>query len=716
MRYVNRNRVSVPAVLVSGRVKQALANVEHYLRRTEDEQAQRRSPYDETIIHRSEVPEALSTLFFYKCAYCETRTANTIDHFRPKSLYPWLAYDWDNLYPTCVECDRRKGSAFPVMSAYAAPFSTIREARAAEHALLIDPCYDDPRMHLLFCFDGHYEPLTEQGQITINQLDLNRKLLVRNRQEVAERLATQLEYGIRSGPPLERLVGPDTEFTGAAMQFLNLVIEAATGIRPAWRRSGPSPEKVMRDLYRLGDTTLRTAIGQVRANGGESRPFYIDRKVSRAKTDVRAPAPAAISTIEIKNFKSIGELTIRVPPLRKASGTAGALMVLGENAAGKSSVLEAIALTVLGERDSSSLVEAEDLLRRKGEQRLELVDTERLCVKISFHDRPEPAILTVDPLVRRMESAPQPWSVVIGYGPRRYSKDGAPWSKSKSARVRSLFRPAVALPDPAAWLREIAVREPNKFNAVARGLREILALRESDDLVLDELMGVCVRVQGRLEPLGRLSEGYRSLFAMAVDIMRELLQDQPELENARGVVLIDEVETHLHPRWKMRVMSALRRAMPNVTFIATTHDPLCLRGMESGEVIVLFKDKNRQIALMEDLPDITGMRAEQILTSDYFGLNSTADPEIEANLNQYIDALSRAGAGDLSAKAEATRLGQGLRSTLVLGDTAVDQLAQEALGRFLSERRDLPPIGGSRSRKEVVQRMLDAFRKPLDGA
>ncbi|MEI2300517.1 retron system putative HNH endonuclease [Ensifer sp. MJa1] len=714
MRYIDRNRTPVPETLVSDRTKAALDSVHQFLKRSEDERAQRRSPYDEAIIHRSEVRDSLVDLFFGKCAYCERRSAESIDHFRPKSLYPWLAYDWENLYLACIECDRQKGGALPVTGLPAPPFSTVAEARISEQLRLVDPCYDDPRSHLRICYDGRYVALTEKGYETINILGLNRKYLCIDRQEVVQRLAMILQIDAEY-KPIESFISPDAAFAGAAVQYLGSILEAATGTRPRWHISGPSAEALMKDLRRLDPSALHNAI--VKIEDDTDKVFHPAQNrvgASRAVHLARPPAPAAISQIEIKNFKSISDLTLQVPSHRRHKGTAGALMLLGENAAGKSSVLEAIALAMLGERDAFGLVPAEDLLRRKGEQRLELVDTEPVFVKLNFHDREESAILNVDPLVRRLQSNAQPRSVVIGYGPRRYSKNGAPWSHARSARVRSLFRPAAALPDPAAWLREIAVNEKEKFNAVARGLREILALRESDDLVLDAVMGVCVRVQGRLEPVGRLSEGYRSLFAMAVDIMRELLRDQPELENARGVVLIDEVETHLHPRWKMRVMSALRRAMPHVTFIATTHDPLCLRGMENGEVVVLFKDEARNIFVMEGLPDITGMRAEQLLTSDYFGLNSTAAPEVEADLTEYVAALSRADSGDVSAEIEANRLGQGLRRTLVLGDSAADQLVQEALGRFLSERRDLPPIGRSASRREVVERMLNALRKPLE--
>src|SRR5205823_2255078 len=113
---------------------------------------------------------------------------------------------------------------------------------------------------------------------------------------------------------------------------------------------------------------------------------------------------------------------------------------------------------------------------------------------------------------------------------------------------------------------------------------------------------ILVRAQGELTPLDNLSEGYRSMVALSVDVMRELLGHWDALENAPGLVLIDEVETHLHPRWKMRVMSALRSALPGVQFIVTTHDPLCLRGMSNGEVLVLNRNPRTGIELLTDLP------------------------------------------------------------------------------------------------------------------
>ena len=106
--------------------------------------------------------------------------------------------------------------------------------------------------------------------------------------------------------------------------------------------------------------------------------------------------------------------------------------------------------------------------------------------------------------------------------------------------------------------------------------------------------------------------------------------------------------------------------MPRVQFIGTTHDPLCLRGLEDGEVIVLQRDEVGQIISIPNLPSIKGMRADQLLTSDFFGLSSTVDPETELDVARFVEAV-----GDLPAARveEANRLVR----QLVLGDDAIDE-------------------------------------------
>jgi predicted ATP-binding protein involved in virulence len=90
--------------------------------------------------------------------------------------------------------------------------------------------------------------------------------------------------------------------------------------------------------------------------------------------------------------------------------------------------------------------------------------------------------------------------------------------------------------------------------------------------------------------LDQLSDGERSFIAIVGDLIRRLALANPELSNpleGHGVVLIDELELHLHPRWQREVVEKLRSTFPNIQFIATTHSPFVIQALRPGELINL---------------------------------------------------------------------------------------------------------------------------------
>lgn len=89
-----------------------------------------------------------------------------------------------------------------------------------------------------------------------------------------------------------------------------------------------------------------------------------------------------------------------------------------------------------------------------------------------------------------------------------------------------------------------------------------------------------------------LSDGYRNMVAMVADIAHRAARLNPHLSvnaatESSGVVLIDEIDLHLHPQWQRRVVGDLQRAFPNIQFIATTHSPFILQSLDPGAVIDL---------------------------------------------------------------------------------------------------------------------------------
>jgi hypothetical protein len=87
-------------------------------------------------------------------------------------------------------------------------------------------------------------------------------------------------------------------------------------------------------------------------------------------------------------------------------------------------------------------------------------------------------------------------------------------------------------------------------------------------------------------------------------------------------------------------VESLRKAFRRVQFIVSTHDPLCLRGLENDEAIVLRRTSRRRIYVVPDLPPLKGMRVDQLLTSEYFGLDSTMDPTVERQYRELYRLLA----------------------------------------------------------------------------
>ena len=110
------------------------------------------------------------------------------------------------------------------------------------------------------------------------------------------------------------------------------------------------------------------------------------------------------------------------------------------------------------------------------------------------------------------------------------------------------------------------------------------------DTDLDQIM-IKLEREG-LVPFDYLSDGYRNMVAMVADIAHRASRLNPHLDagaakKTAGIVLIDEIDLHLHPKWQRRVVGDLQKAFPNLQFIATTHSPFILQSLEPGEVIDL---------------------------------------------------------------------------------------------------------------------------------
>lgn len=707
MRYVSRQLVSIPPILRSD-----TAELRRQSLRDSAENgsfSQMRARVDHELLKDNSIREGLEKLFQGRCAYCEQRASakklSNLEPHRPlgqalgkdgrtdHAYYTWLAYDWDNIVSACDACRRRKQNQFFVDGKRGAMNASVGKLRETEKALFLDPCYDDPGENLRFGTNGHVEALSVAAQETISLLSLNRPELVAARHAafltVVDRL-TEDPRGCEVVPTgargrLSAYVFTGTDHPGAtAIALLSTSIDS--GSRPR-RLPDLIDELAQMDDRRRREHLAKLISGEMWDEAPGLEASFALPSAQRLPGLAGMPAARApLTDVRIRNFKGLRKLEFKLPESlpEGAPSDVPCMILLGENATGKSSVLEAIALALLGTTETAALdgmipgeaINPGGMIHRPDPTVWHVVSHGPLEIEVGFFESRAKALVAGHGGSSSFDGNPDTSKIVLAYGPRRYfSRQRTRRFRAPAHRVRSLFDPMATIANPSDWLMKCP---PAMFAAAVRALKEILML-DPEDFFDRQDGSIVIEASGSRTRLEDLSVGYKSVIAMATDIIRELMHFYDNLEYASATVLIDEIETHLHPRWKMRIMTCLRRAFPKVQFIVTTHDPLCLRGMQDGEIFVLHRRLDGDgIEKLESLPSTKGMRAEQLLTSEFFGLGST-DPETDAKLAVYHHLAARGD--DLSPQEEARlkEVSAELDDRLVVGDTPLEQALVSAL-------------------------------------
>ena len=172
--------------------------------------------------------------------------------------------------------------------------------------------------------------------------------------------------------------------------------------------------------------------------------------------------------------------------------------------------------------------------------------------------------------------------------------------------------------------------------------------------------------QGEREELtlDELSGGYRIMLALAADLARRMAQGNPHLDDpltSEAIVLIDEVELHLHPSWQQRVLTDLARTFPNTQFIVSTHSPQVLTTVRPDRIVRLRREGDSIVAEQESVATATyGAEAGDVLSTvmgvderpggnefvnvlrDYMDLvgNGRGESEEAVSLRQKLESLS----------------------------------------------------------------------------
>jgi hypothetical protein len=123
-----------------------------------------------------------------------------------------------------------------------------------------------------------------------------------------------------------------------------------------------------------------------------------------------------------------------------------------------------------------------------------------------------------------------------------------------------------------------------------------------------------------------LSQGYQAVVSLVADIIGHVWLDagtEVALDDMEGLVLVDELDLHLHPKWQTEIVQGLKRTFPKMQFIVTTHSPLVLAGCEKGEVIMLVQDPETGDVTAQPRNDVVPMLLTgSELNREFFGVQA----------------------------------------------------------------------------------------------
>ena len=375
-----------------------------------------------------------------------------------------------------------------------------------------------------------------------------------------------------------------------------------------------------------------------------------------------------IYKIELKNIKSLRELTIKFPTSAKQPElAAGWHVFIGDNSSGKSTLVRAIALALLGKEEAMGLrADWREWLNKDAEEGYIALTIKSVIGEDKSAGQP-PKKLILNGLnfkrnsnggVEIDELSPTdygdrkgltwPYSkqtknynwggyegwFSVAFGPfRRFSGGNSDWTKTFYAQPKlgahlSVFGEDVALSETVTWLRDLdykALKSSDTTGQEAlKTLNAIIRLINSEDFLPHNTRFEGISpdgvvqfrdAKGTLVGVDSLSDGFRSILSLTFELLRQLVRvygsetvfkqiyaNTMQID-VSGVVIIDEIDAHLHPIWQTKIGQFFLKYFPKIQFIVTTHSPLICRAAEKGSIW--------QLSIGEDLNT-----AKEVLDND----------------------------------------------------------------------------------------------------
>ena len=422
-----------------------------------------------------------------------------------------------------------------------------------------------------------------------------------------------------------------------------------------------------------------------------------------------------IKRIYLKNIRCFDELEIDF----KKPGSS--ILILGDNGDGKSTVLKCLAMGLCDESSAAALfreLPGEFVRRQPGEEEVKFgafgkieIDltgdddlTYRIATKITSletFERVEQKLFVIKNGKRKQIKKEEkfPWKdiFVSGYGAGIRVQGSADFQHYLAVdAVYPLFKYDEPLQNPELVIRRLveaargirrdpklkSIHAERVLDTVKHLLASFLDLKDDDQIILTPT-GIKVKGHWGIAELGELGDGYRATVTWLLDLLawwflKATRKARLKVADIRGIVLFDEIEQHLHPRWQRSILSYFKKSFPKIQFIGTTHSPLVASGSEEISVHTLQSGDHR-------IEKPYGWLAEDVYC-DIMGLSSSQPKEIERFIETFESLYYKSLDGTISTN-EKKELNETKNKLRKLGkhDTIILKRKMGSLKKYLKK-------------------------------
>ncbi|MBV9957131.1 MAG: AAA family ATPase, partial [Acidobacteria bacterium] len=365
-----------------------------------------------------------------------------------------------------------------------------------------------------------------------------------------------------------------------------------------------------------------------------------------------------LQRLTLENVRSIEKLEL--PFLTEDGKVRKWTLLLGENGSGKSTVLRAISLLLAGSEALPELLKNPDewirlghdeavihadMVTAKGQTRTAELRLRRGDKVKDVFTRNEKAL---DELDSAIEHSPRNY-LTIGYGVSRRlstttqsptaSTGSSVLHHPRALSVATMFSPDAVLNPLEGWAMDLHYRRGQQgLRIVKKALTDLLPGVTFLGIDKERRQLLFKTPDGKI-PLTLLSDGYQNVAAWCGDLLyriTEIFADYKSPFSARGLLLVDELDLHLHPIWKRQLVNYLTEKLPNFQIIATTHSALTVHQAGPEELYVLRRETPSSAPTLYQFPgEPRKMMLHQLLLSPLFNLPTVDSPHVETQKAEF---------------------------------------------------------------------------------